>query len=265
MKGKVFVLAAALLAASAPGWSEEPAKDEEVQPRLIWGFLLQVALSQLASASWEVFSRWLEGRVPTITSRSAPPDLAADSGAEIRPRSSGALAQRPAASVVGNPTEPLAIDGGKENYQGAHVALVAQAPGGGDFAYRPIGAGFRTGERFKLRVVSTFAGELTLENINPRGERRHVYPGKTDQVVALQAGRETFLPLGKDDYFQFSGATGREQLVINLADPRAVGRNASRHQVYRQDVQYGSNFLQQVAPNTYPRISQAIELTHSAH
>lgn len=265
MKWKVFLVVAALLASSAPSWTQEPAKDEDVQPRVIWGILIQIAISKLASAGWDIFSKWLENRVPAITNRNAPPDLSIDSGAEIKPRSSGAVAERSAASVVGNPTAPLIVDAGKENYHGVHVALVAQAQDGKDFAYRPISAGFKTGERFKLRVVSTFAGELTLENINPRGERKHIYPAKADHVVALQPGRETFVPLGKDEYFQFTRATGREQLVITLADPRAVGASASRHQVYRQDVQYGSNFLQQVTPDTYPRISQAIELTHSAH
>ena len=265
MKWKVILVAAAFLASSGPGWTQEPVKDEDVQPRVIWGILIQMAISRLASAAWDVFGKWLENRVPAITDRSAAPNLSVDSGARIKPRSTDAVAERSAGSVVGNPTEPLTVDGGKQNYQGVHVALVAQAQDGKDFAYRPISAGFRTGERFKLRVVSTIAGELTLENINPRGERRHLYPAMTGQVVALQPGRETFLPLGKDEYFQFARAAGREQLVVNLADPRAVGRSASRHQVYRQDVQYGSNFLQQVAPNTYPRISQAIELSHSAH
>jgi hypothetical protein len=190
------------------------------------------------------------------------PDFAADSGAQVRSRSSSAVTERSSEVVAG---DPPAADGRKEHYEGVHIALVVVAADGKQFDFRPINAGFKTGERFKVRVVSTFAGELTLENINPRGERRHIYPAKTDYVVALQPGRETFLPLGKDEFFQFGKASGKEQLVVNLADPRAVGPNASRHPVYRQDVKYGSNFLQQVAPNTYPHISQAIELSHTAH
>jgi len=265
MRRKVLAVLAALLLAPGPTWTQQPAQDEEVQPRFIWGLLIQVAISKLASSSWDVFSKWLEGRVPRVTDRSAPPNLQVDSGAEIKQRSSGAVAERSPGSVVGNPTAPLNVDGGKENHQGVHVALVAAAADGKGFAFRPVSTGFKTGERFKLRVVSTFSGELTIENINPRGERRQIYPPKADHVVALQTGRETFLPLGKEEYFEFTRATGREQLVINLADPRAVGAGASRHQVYRQDLKYGSNFLQQVAPNTtFPRISQAIELAHSA-
>jgi len=264
MRTKLLVLFAALLIA-APGWSQQQATDEEVQPRFIWGLLLNVALAKLAGQGWDIFTTWLFKSTPNVTGRSGPPNLTADSGAQVRARSSAAVTERASGSVAGDPAAPLSIDGGKENYQGVHVALVVAGPAGKEFDYRPVTAGFKTGERFKVRVVSTFAGELTLENINPRGERTHIYPAKTDHVVALQPGRETFLPLGKDEYFQFTKAAGKEQLVVNLADPRAVGANASRHQVYRQDVKYGSNFLQQVAPNTYPHISQAIELTHSAH
>jgi hypothetical protein len=34
--------------------------------------------------------------------------------------------------------------------------------------------------------------------------------------------------------------------------------------VYRQDVSYGSNLVQEVTADTYPFISQGIELQHSA-
>ena len=58
--------------------------------------------------------------------------------------------------------------------------------------------GFRTGERFKLRIVSTFNGEMTSENINPRRERGQIYPQLPEHVVALVARRETLNPLGVD-------------------------------------------------------------------
>lgn len=263
MKRNTVALVAALMLA-APGWAQQQPAEGDVQPRFVWGLLIQVAVSKLASYSWDIFSKWLETKIPAITER-AVPNLSADSGAQIQPRSSNAISVRGGASVPGNPAAPLSTDGGRENYQGLHVALVAAAPDGSEFTFRPISGGFKTGERFKVRVVSTFAGELTIDNINPAGERKHIYPPRSDDVVAVQPGRETFIPLGKDEYFEFTRATGREQLVINIADPRAVGESASRAQVYRQDQRYGSNFLQQLAPNTYPRISQPIELQHSAH
>ena len=249
--------------AATPAWTQE----EQVQPRVIWGILIQFAISRLSSAAWDVFAKWLDTRIPgaAMLAGRASPNPPADSGAQLRPRSSGAVAARAPAPMVGDPDAPLDVRSGEANYQGVHVALIARAADGQGYVFRPVSSGFKTGERFKLRVVSTFAGELTIENINPRGERKQVYPGKADYVVSLQAGRETVIPLGRDEFFELAGATGREQLVVNLADPRAVGAAASRHAVYRQDQKYGSNFLQQVSASTYPRISQSIELMHAGH
>jgi hypothetical protein len=259
---KIFLcFSLSTMLAAAPAWTQE----EEVQPRFIWGILIQVAISKLSSAAWDVFAKWLDTRIPgaAMLAGRASPNPPADSGAELRPRSSGAIATRAASPVVGDPDAPLQVRSGVANYQGVHVALIARAPDGQGYVFRPVSTGFKTGERFKLRVVSTFAGELTIENINPRGERKQVYPGSADYVVALQGGRETVIPLGRDEFFELAGATGREQLVVNLADPRALGASASRHAVYRQDQKHGSNFLQQVSAGTYPRISQSIELVHS--
>jgi len=261
MRAFAVVLVAAVLVA-APARAGE----EEAQPRFIWGILIQVAISKLGSAAWDVFAKWLDTRIPgaAMLAGRAAPNPPEDSGAQLKPRSSGAIAARGAAPVLGDPDAPLEVRSGEANYQGVHVALIARAPEGQGYVFRPVSSGFRTGERFKLRVVSTFAGELAIENINPRGERRQVYPGKAGYVVALQAGRETVIPLGRDEFFELAGATGREQLIVSLADPRAVGGAASRHPVFRQDQKYGSNFLQQVAAGAYPRISQSIELVHAA-
>jgi hypothetical protein len=264
VKKRVFLcLWLSALLAATPAWTQE----EQPQPRVIWGVIIQFAISKLTSHAWDVFSTWLDTRVPGVAAMMGRPfaEPPADSGAELKARSSGAIATRGAAPVVGDPDAPLQVRSGEANYQGVHVALIARAPDGRGYVFRPVSAGFKTGERFKLRVVSTFAGELTIENINPRGERRQVYPGKADYVVSLQAGRETVIPLGRDEFFELAGATGREQLVVNLADPRALGDAGSRHAVFRQDQKYGSNFLQQVSAGTYPRISQSIELVHAGH
>jgi hypothetical protein len=166
---------------------------------------------------------------------------------------------------VGTPSVPLTFDDGKENYQGANIAILAGPKGGNSFQARPINAGFKTGERFKLRIVPTFNGELSLENINPRGERRQIYPAAANQVVNLVAGKETFVPLGPDEYFEFTGEAGKEQLIVNLVDPRAIGNSASKARVFRQDVKYGSNFVQEVPGNTFPHIRQAIDIQHMAN
>lgn len=282
-RGSVRLVAAALAAVLAgTGWAQHAAKqipasaakqgEEEVQEKFIWGFLIQYAVSKLAQHAFDIFLKWL---LPKLTGGAAgfaeqvSALLLKDSGALISARSAAGAATpagvRPAAEVVvGNPDKPLEVTGDQANYEGVHIALMMDVDGGKTFRFRPVSEGFRTGERFKLRVVSTFGGELTIENINPRGERRQIYPPRPDQVVALQKASETLLPLGADQFFQFTGATGREQLVITVTHPRAVGDAASRHKVYRQDAKFGSNFLQEVGKGTYPSIQQAIELQHAA-
>jgi hypothetical protein len=242
-----------------------PASSEEVQPRFIWGILIQLAVSKAGGFVWDVFTRWMEAKVTggldSLTDKVVL-GLTSSSGARIAPRA--AVLTTDSGVVVGTPDAPLTIDDGKENYQGANIAILAGAKGSSDLQARPINAGFRTGERFKLRIVSTFAGELTLENINPRGDRRQIYPAVANQVVTLVAGKETFVPLGADEYFEFTGDAGKEQLVVTLVDARATGDRASKSKVYRQDVKYGSNFVQEVAGGTFPHITQAIELQHAA-
>jgi hypothetical protein len=246
-------------------------KEGEVQEKFIWGFLIQYAVSKASSYVFEVFVKWLVPKISGGASGFAERVsalLVRDSGAAIMPRGGGALVPAAATSsaevVVGNPEKPFRVEGDQANYEGVHIALMMVEEGGQTFAFRPVNQGFRTGERFKLRVVSTFGGELTIENINPRGERRQIYPARTDQVVSLQKSTETLLPLGPDQFFQFTGATGRDQLVINVIDPRAVGTAASRARVYREDAKFGSNLLQESGKGTYPAITQAIELQHAA-
>lgn len=248
--------------ASAPG-----SDAEEVQPRFIWGILIQLAVSRVGTFAWDIFSNWLQAKL-TGGSASLTDHITLgnflSSAASIRPRT-GLFSARAADIVVGTPTAPITSENGKENYQGANIAILVAEPNGTSFNVRPVNQGFKTGERFKLRIVSTFGGELSVENINPRGVRSQIYPPQANQVVVLAIGKETFVPIGGEEYFEFTGEPGKEQLVVNLADPRAAGGHASSAQVFRQDVSYGSNFMQQVANDSYPYISQAIEMQHGAH
>lgn len=164
--------------------------------------------------------------------------------------------------VVGEPKTPLALKGGEPNYHAAHVAILAVDDAGRITGFRSVDQGFRTGERFKLRMIATFDGVAAIGNINPRGEGRQIFPPQKGTAVQLRAGQEIVIPARDDEFFQFAGATGMEQLVVTIIDPRAVGVAASTSKVYRQDEAYGSNFVQEVNPGTYPVISQAIALTH---
>lgn len=242
-----------------------PAESEQVQPRFIWGILINFALSKLGSAVWDVFTSWLNKNFTDSTGSGMQrlSKVPVDSRfGTLKMRSTGALQASGAEVVASDPPTPLLVNNGHENYQGVHIAMLMVQADGTPIAFKPVTEGFKSGENFRLRIISTFEGELVIENVNPMGERRQIYPPQAQQVVAIPADKEVIVPLARDDRFQFAGAPGREQLVIKLADPRATGTQAARSRVHRKDVDYGSNFVQEVTAGTYPLIEQAIELQH---
>ena len=165
--------------------------------------------------------------------------------------------------VLGRPSKPLELQDKDANYQAVHVAIVVLDAQGKPAAVRSVKDGFRTGERFKLRVVSTFEGLVAIDNINPKGEQKRVYPDGNN-VVAIPLGREVLIPLAADEWFELNGSTGQEQLVVAVRDRRAFGEAASVNRVFRQDEKYGSNFVQEVSPNkTFPVITQSLTFEHS--
>jgi hypothetical protein len=272
MKPQKLTACILLLTLATAGLAQQD-QEGQVEPKFVWGLLISYAVSKLSSTTFDAFTKWLDVKMEGGISRatdSVTPSFFKNSGAKIGPRGAGeGLAPAPDAGatpnvVVGNPETPLKVDGGRANYQALHIALVVAEGDGKHYVFRPVNEGFKTGERFKLRVISTFDGDLTIENINPHGERSQIYPPLKQDAVMLVQGKEAFLPLGQDEYFEFARSTGREQLVINIADPRAVGAAASRNKVYRQDTQYGSNFVQETSADTYPAISQSVEIVHSA-
>ena len=65
-------------------------------------------------------------------------------------------------------------------------------------------------------------------------------------------------------YFEFTGPTGDEQLVVTIRDPRAFGAAAATAEANRKDDAFGSSFVQETAPGTYPVISQSLRLKHGS-
>ena len=277
----VACLILALGALPVPAFTQKAEDAPEVEPKFIWGVII---VKYVAGQALSMFSQWMVAQMnqkygTNISSASysaTAMDLARLAIARYQQTSDttgGALIERnptlvpvalknPAQVALANPTTPLTVSDGSENYQGVHIAIVGATRDGTLTELRPVNAGFRTGERFKLRAVSTFGGLLVIENINPRGERKQIYPPTSGAVVVLQPGADTLLPLGKDELFEFARYTGEEQLVISLRDPRAVGAAVSRQKVYRKDEEYGSHFVQETSKGTYPAISESIRLRH---
>lgn len=242
------------------------------QPKFIWGILLKV----IAPSVFSMFGEWLKGRLTQATPERTWMRVTADmSGAAIVGLgqflvSRGGVATRDVVFVTSGentvkdtPERPLKVEGDQANYQGVHVALIGIDAQGNATGYRAVSEGFRSGERFKVRVVATFPGLMAIDNINPKGQQRQIYPPKPNTAVSLVAGKEAIIPLGRDEYFQLAGNTGEEQLVFTIRDPKSLTDKPSPEKVYREDEKFGSNFVQEVTPNTFPVISQVLRLTHN--
>ena len=80
----------------------------------------------------------------------------------------------------------------------------------------------------KVRVISTFDALVAIGNVNPSGKEKQIYPPAKDTVISVKAGTEIVLPLVADQYFQFTGETGTDQLVVTLVDPRALEGKPSK-------------------------------------
>jgi hypothetical protein len=250
----------------APGTSNS---SDELQPKFfIWGLLLNVAFKFAMSA----FTEWRQHKITNDLSNpinykklllnSATAGLVSTAsgvtGSLFGFKSIGA----PENTVADLPTKAIQLENGQPNYQGVHVAIVGFDKAGAVTGLRPVVAGFHTGDRIKLKVLPTFDALMVIDNVNPQGVRKQIYPPGADQAVALKAGIEVMVPLREEQFFEFAGVTGEEQLVITVRDPRAGGAAESKVEVSRKDDADGSSFVQETASGTYPVIAQSIKLRH---
>lgn len=242
-----------------------PPQGQEYEPKFIWGLLLNIAFKFAMSA----FSEWLANKITNdLTNPSAMQKILLNAAhATIVPLADAApfgskSAGAPANAVPGEPAKPVSVENGRENFQGVHVAIVGFGRNGAATGIRPVTAGFRSGDRIKLKVLPTFDGLLVIDNINPKGEKQQIYPPRASDVVRLKAGEEVLIPLARDEYFEFAGVTGDEQLVITLRDPRAFAGKESTVAPNRKDEGNGSSFVQETPGGTYPVIAQALRLQH---
>lgn len=265
MPARAQTPSAAPIAPAAP----DAGNSEEVQPKFfIWGLLLNIAVKFAMSA----FTEWRQSKLTNDLSNpinykqllfnSAKSGFVSTVGGGITGlfgfKSVGAEEN----TVADLPTKPIQIENGQPNYQGAHVAIVAFDKAGAVTGLRPVTAGFRSGDRIKIKLLPTFDALMVIENINPQGVRKQIYPPSASEAVALKAGVEVLAPLGADQFFEFAGVTGDEQLVITLRDPRASGAAESKAEVSRKDENNGSSFVQETVPGTYPVIAQSLKLRH---
>lgn len=259
------IVATAVAADQPPLADVKP--DEELQPKFfLFGFLLNVAL-KFAIAS---FKEWRKQQLTSevtepinykkLLRNSALSSLASSAGSALFPIFSFKSANAADAS------SPVAPPGDAErrvtNFQGAHVAVLGFDGKGNVMGLRPLQSSFRSGERIKLKVISSFDAWFVIENISPSGARQQVYPRDASQAVLLRAGNEILVPLVEDQYLEFAGATGQDQLVLTFRDPRGASGPLSNAAVVMQEEADGVGLLQEVPPGSYPLISQALTFNH---
>ncbi len=265
-----LLIATLLLPARAqtPPLPDPAGPSEEVQPKFIWGLVLNIAVKFAMNAFTEWRSRKLTNDLNNpinyrqLLMNSATAGLVSTAGGAVSALFGFKSVGAPENTVADLPTKSIELNNGQPNYQGAHVALVAFDRAGTVTGLRPVTAGFRSGDRIKLKVLPTFDALVVIDNINPQGVRRQIYPPSAEQAISLKAGVEVLLPLRADQFFEFAGVTGDEQLVITLRDPRAGGAAESKAEVSRKDEDNGSSFVQETVPGTYPVIAQSLKLRH---
>jgi len=261
---------ASLAQAVPPAASAETPPQQEVEGKFVWGLLIKL----VAPYVFDFFADWVKKKIAARYDEKTMERLAANAslativtlGKYLVSKDivlGGVSAGATPNAVAGTPETPLKIGKEGENYQGVNVALIGVDENGKPTGFHTVADGFTTGERFKLRVLSTFDAVVVLGNITPKGMQRQIYPAAPGEAIAIPAGKEILLPLGAKEYLQFAGAVGRDQLTITVRDPRSLqAGQAATARVFRKDEVFGSNFVQEVKPGQYPVISEAIGIEH---
>lgn len=236
---------------------------EDLEPKFIWGLLLNIVLPRVGMAllDWgitKLTSRLDDVSFSALTKRSS--DLKIEPLPNVTTPRGDPLGYEENV-VAGEPTKDFKVENGKENFQGLIVSLAVFDGNGKPLGFRPINAEFRTGEKFKLRVLSTFEGHLFLNAVNPAGVRSKLFPAQ-DQSIRIPAGQEVLIPPRPDQFFEFSGATGKEKLVVVMRDAKLESDRIALEPVFRKDENFGSLFVQEVTGNRLPLIAQSISLSH---
>jgi hypothetical protein len=241
--------------------AEKTVGDDTAQPKFIWGIVLKFA----ATKAFEMLSEWSAKKMFNNMMQS----LSLHRNAAISAPGSATLmvVRKDTTPIIPNitdsaPSTPMAVENGKENYQGALLALLVLQADGETLKVRPASEGFKSGEKFRIRIGATFDSELSLDNIDPQGMRSRLYPAQEEQIVKIISGSAVVLPLDKDSFFQFDDVAGEEKLVISLRDPRARGNAVELSTVHRQENEQGTALLQEVAAGKYAAIAEAISLNH---
>jgi hypothetical protein len=241
-----------------------PSLQEEAELGIAWGVMTRLA----GLGVFDHFAAWANKKIAARQERNAGESLAANAAlatvvnlTAYLPGKGGVAAGAEPNVRPGTPQLPLRVDENGENYQGVNVAVASMDDDGKPREFRPLGGGFATDERFKLRLLSTFDAVVVLGSVNPAGVSRQIYPAKAGYAVAIPAGKAVLLPLGPKEYLKFPANMGQERLTFTVRDPRSLDPgHTGTGQVFRRDEAFGSSFVQPVTPDRFPVIAESITL-----
>lgn len=178
----------------------------------------------------------------------------------------------PSPVILGLPELPLLGEGARQaarlwstslNYQGVHVRLLVLDASGRQVVMRPMTAMPRPGERFKLRVTTTFTAVSEVGLVTGVGWSQQragqLYP-TPGMSVKMDAGETVDLPLEANRFFVM-GPSASERLLLSVRHLQAIGSARSTQPAYRQDGAAGSSYLQLVPAGMRPAVEQLITLT----
>jgi hypothetical protein len=146
------------------------------------------------------------------------------------------------------------------NYQGMQVSYLVPNAAGTAFEARPLSAPPRKGERFKIRVTTTFDAHLRVtalagDNWSPL-RAASLYPAQGSNF-RIAAGRTADLPAEADRYFVIGDASA-PRLLLSAHHERADDSNRTGQPAYRRDLSSVSTYLQLVPTGTRPAFDQMI-------
>jgi hypothetical protein len=169
--------------------------EEAPQPKFIWGILIKYA----ASKAFEMLSEWYAKKL--FQGMEPPLKMSRDAAVSLPEAAMLAPTKKGEVPIVPNitdsaPTDPLIVANGKENYQGALLSLLVLQADGQSLKLRPISEGFKSGEKFRIRIGATFDGDLSIDNVDPQGNavaqslvHRQEYGQGTGLLQEVAAGK----------------------------------------------------------------------------
>ena len=157
---------------SAQVWAQDKQdQPPQVEPKFIWGLVINFIIGELASMVFSSFKDWLGKKISTKMEEGLDAGVARlmskDSGARIVDAESSVVLSKDAVNTSTDaPAAPFKLENGKENYQAAQIS-VGVADADGKLIFRPINQGFRGGER-----ITQFVPEV----------QPNTYPSLTESI-----------------------------------------------------------------------------------